>query len=349
MNDAYMSRAIRLAGRGRPFPNPFVGAVIVKDGRIVSEGYHKRAGMPHAEAEALRGVDAWGATLYVNLEPCSHHGRTPPCTDIIIDSGISHVVYAMDDPTKKVCGRRVLEDAGIRVTSGILEQKAKRLNEAFIKHCETGLPFIILKVAMSLDANSATSSGKSKWITCDAARRHARRQRQLSDAIIAGVETIIADDPRLTSRSGGGPEPLKVVLDSRLRIPKNAKVFEGGNLLIATSCAAKKNVIDELKNRCEVVVCGEKTVDISRLLKELGKRGVICALVEGGPGVISSFLRQGHYDKILAYIAPMVMGGANKPSFGASMITNLCESHMLSFEKIKRVGDDLLITARPKR
>ncbi|HOP09432.1 MAG TPA: bifunctional diaminohydroxyphosphoribosylaminopyrimidine deaminase/5-amino-6-(5-phosphoribosylamino)uracil reductase RibD, partial [Candidatus Methanofastidiosa archaeon] len=232
-DEKYMARALALARKGFTSPNPMVGAVLVRNGAIIGEGHHVAAGLPHAEINALEGVDAEGSTLYVTLEPCSHHGRTPPCTDAIIESGIVKVVCAMEDPNPKVRGIELLREAGIEVEVGLLEWEAMRLNEIYIKHMTTGLPFVLLKTAMSLDGKISTFSGDSKWITSKPSRSYSRQLRARYDSILVGVNTVIRDDPSLKAENG--KDPLRIVLDSGLRSPPHSKVFDDGNVIVVTS------------------------------------------------------------------------------------------------------------------
>jgi len=338
----FMERAYELSKRGFPSPNPYVGAVVVRDGKVVSEGYHQQAGLPHAEVEALRGIDARGATLYVTLEPCSHHGRTPPCTDAIIEAEIAEVVYAMDDPTDKVRGREILEKAGIDVRAGELSGKIERLNEAFIKHSKTSLPFVTLKAAMTLDGQTATAKGKSKWITGEAARKRVHHMRASSDAIITGIGTVLADDPKLTARDSQGPDPTRIILDSKLRIPSDAKVLAGGNAVIVTTESATMRDVP-----AEVIVCGEDEVDIEGLLAIMGGRGITSIMVEAGAKVNASFLGCGLIDKLVLFIAPKAMGGANRPVFSGDPIAEMDEANDLVFIPPEVVGDDIMLSAYP--
>ncbi len=349
MNEDFMRRALELAKMGHPSPNPYVGAVIVKEGRIIAEGRHKKAGMTHAEVDALSGVDAKSATLYVTLEPCSHHGKTPPCTDAIIDAGITHVVYAMDDPTDKVRGHEILADAGIKVTKGVLQDEAQKLNEAFIKHSTTGLPFVTLKVAMTLDGNVATSTKKSKWITSEDARAHGRLLRGRTDAILVGIGTVLADDPQLTCRVRGEDDPLRVILDPKLRIPGNAKVFADGRLLVATTEEAEDDRVRMLKEKCDIMVCGKEKVDFEALLVELGSRNITSVLVEGGPTIISGFMEQELFDKLIIYIAPKVMGAGNRVAFQGKGIDGLDDAIQLRFESHESIGEDIVLAAYPSK
>ncbi|MFH1055788.1 MAG: bifunctional diaminohydroxyphosphoribosylaminopyrimidine deaminase/5-amino-6-(5-phosphoribosylamino)uracil reductase RibD, partial [Candidatus Altiarchaeota archaeon] len=337
-DEEYMRKALELSLKGRPTPNPYVGAVLVRGGRIISEGYHRKAGMPHAEVEALKGVDARGATLYVTLEPCSHYGRTPPCTKAIIAAGVSEVVYAVDDPTEKVRGREELIAAGIKVRRGVLKGECERANEVFLKHARTGRPFIVLKTAMTVDGQIATSTGESKWITSEESRRHAHGMRGRYDAVLVGINTVLRDNPRLTCRVKGGKDPLRVVFDSRLRIPLNANVLKGRNAVIATSEKYNRQKMKLVRRKAEVLVVGRSKVDIVKLMKKLGERGVTSVLIEGGGIVNAAAAKAGIVDKYLFYIAPKLMGGQNTPAFRGGRIKRLDEAVKLKFESVKQIG-----------
>jgi len=321
-----MARAIALAARAsyRTSPNPMVGAVVVDArGEPVGEGYHRRPGAPHAEAEAIvaAGERARGGTLYVSLEPCAHQGRTPPCVEAIVAAGLRRVVVAMLDPDPRVRGRGVerLREAGIGVDVGPLEARARRLNEFYVKHRSTGRPFVSVKFAASLDGKIATRTGHSRWITGPAARAHAHRLRHRHDAILVGVNTVLRDDPALTARFPGAPQPLKIVLDSRGRTPTTAKVREG-RLLI------------------------DRGRDLPGLLDRLGSMGIISLLVEGGATVHGSFFDAGLVDRVYAYLAPVIVGGREAPSAvggrGPAAVTESLRLHRLHVE---RLGEDLLI------
>ncbi|HZV51767.1 MAG TPA: bifunctional diaminohydroxyphosphoribosylaminopyrimidine deaminase/5-amino-6-(5-phosphoribosylamino)uracil reductase RibD [Candidatus Dormibacteraeota bacterium] len=321
-----MARAIALAARAsyRTSPNPMVGAVVVDArGEPVGEGYHRRPGAPHAEAEAIvaAGERARGGTLYVSLEPCAHQGRTPPCVEAIVAAGLRRVVVAMLDPDPRVRGRGVerLREAGIGVDVGPLEARARRLNEFYVKHRSTGRPFVSVKFAASLDGKIATRTGHSRWITGPAARAHAHRLRHRHDAILVGVNTVLRDDPALTARFPGARQPLKIVLDSRGRTPTTAKVREG-RLLI------------------------DRGRDLPGLLDRLGSMGIISLLVEGGATVHGSFFDAGLVDRVYAYLAPVIVGGREAPSAvggrGPAAVTESLRLHRLHVE---RLGEDLLI------
>ncbi len=351
-----MREALRLAANaaGRTSPNPLVGAVIVRDGRIVAEGWHRRAGEKHAEIRALEmaGDQARGATLYVTLEPCSHHGRTGPCAEALIQAGIRRVVAAMTDPNPLVSGRGLqrLREAGIEVTTGVLEQEARRLNEVFLKWITTGTPFVTLKMAMTLDGRIATVAGESQWITGTAARRRGHEMRDLSDAILVGIETVLADDPSLTVRlPEGGRNPVRVVLDSQARTPLTARLLNdsAAPTLIAVTQWASGERLEKLRQRgAEILFCGDGTrVDLPILMKRLGEREISSLLVEGGGHVHFSFLRDKLADKVCAFIAPRLVGGEKAPSaVSGEGFSHLDEGVRLGDMTTEFVGEDLCLT-----
>lgn len=321
-----MQEALRLARRaeGRTSPNPMVGAVIVAGGTVVGRGYHAGAGTDHAEVAALRraGDRAHGATLYVNLEPCAHTGRTGPCTEALIDAGIRRVVVAMRDPDPQVNGRGIarLREAGVAVEIGLLEDRAQRLNEPFVKHRRTGTPLVTLKWAMSLDGKTGAGRESATALTGKEARRYAHSLRNTHDAVLVGVQTVLADDPQLTCRMPGGRNPLRVVLDSRLRTPVDARVVVGAAeapTLIATTAAAPPARVEAMRRvGVEVLVLDRapQGVDLRVLMEELGRRGVLSVLIEGGGTVNASALASGIVDKVIALVAPRLMGGALAPT-----------------------------------
>ena len=362
-----MQQALRLARRaaGRTSPNPLVGAVVASGGAVVGRGYHARAGTDHAEVVALReaGSHARGATLYVNLEPCAHTGRTGPCTEALIDAGIRRVVVAMRDPDPQVDGRGIarLREAGIEVEIGLLEDQARRLNESYVKHRRTGMPFVTLKWAMSLDGKLGVDRRSATEITGEAARRYALSLRNTHDAVLVGVQTVLADDPLLTSRLSGGRNPLRVVLDSRLRTPADARVVAGGAAgaaadaaeaptLIATTAAAPPARVEAMRRAGVEVVVLDQTpqgVNLRALMVELGRRGVLSLLIEGGGTVNASALAAGVVDKVIALVAPRLIGGAMAPTpvdgpglAGVSGVVRLSEV------RTRRLGADMLIEGK---
>lgn len=346
----YMKRALMLArrARGRTSPNPMVGAVLVKGGRIIAEDYHRKPGTPHAEALAIEkaGPSAKGATLYVSLEPCSHtEKRTPPCADAIIKAGIKRVVAAMSDPNPRVSGTgiRKLEEAGIDVSVGVLEDEARKLNEAYIKYITTGRPFVILKTAMTLDGKIATPTGESKWITGEKSRRLVHRLRGSVDAILTAVGTVKADDPELTARVRGGKNPARVVIDPLLESPLKARVFKcpPETILVTSTTSGKLNKL--IKSGVKVITYKGK-LELSWLLQELGSMGITSVLLEGGSSLNGHALMEGVVDKVMYFIAPKIIGGAKSyPAVGGSDFRPLDKALRLKDMKARRVGEDILV------
>ncbi len=344
--------------RGRTSPNPLVGAVVVRDGQVIGEGYHRRAGLPHAEVEALAaaGQAARGATLYVNLEPCCHTGKTGPCTEAIITAGIKKVVAAMADPNPLVAGRGFarLKEAGVEVATGVLEEEARRLNEAFIKFITSRKPFVILKTAMTLDGKIATVSGDSKWITGGQAREYVHRLRDSCDAVLVGIGTVLKDNPALTTRlPEGGRDPVRVILDSGARTPLEARVLNQASeapTWIAVTEAAPAERVEALKqNGTDVIVCGPgPKVDLNYLLSELAQREIVSVLVEGGGTVNAGFTLQGLVDKIVWFIAPLIVGGREAPGpVGGSGVRSLTKAIRLTDMALKQYGSDLCVEGYP--
>jgi diaminohydroxyphosphoribosylaminopyrimidine deaminase/5-amino-6-(5-phosphoribosylamino)uracil reductase len=356
-DEKYMAMALRLAAKakGRTSPNPMVGAVVVKNGKVIAHGWHKKAGEPHAEALALRkaGKAAKGAELYVTLEPCSHtNKRTPPCTPLVIRSGVKRVVVAMIDPNPRVSGNgiKTLKKAGVAVLSGILETEARKLNEAFIKHITTGMPFVTLKVAQTLDGKTATASGESQWITGEEARAEGHRLRDSNDAILVGINTVLKDDPSLTARIPKGRDPVRIVVDSTLRIPATAKIIRqksSAGTIVATLATAQKTKIEKLQNAgAEVLLVKDRDgrVDFRDLMKKLGQRGIMSVLIEGGAEVHASAIGSGIADKIVAFIAPVLMTGRDSLcSIGGISPTKLSQAVRLRDVSIRPAGRDFIV------
>jgi diaminohydroxyphosphoribosylaminopyrimidine deaminase/5-amino-6-(5-phosphoribosylamino)uracil reductase len=348
---------LRLAAkaRGRTSPNPMVGAMVVKNDRIIARGYHHRAGEPHAEAIALKraGAAARGATLYVSLEPCSHtNKRTPPCSPLVVASGVKRVVVAMIDPNPRVSGGgiKAIKQAGIEVVTGVLEDEAKKLNEAFIKQVTTKIPFVTMKIAQTLDGKIATATGESKWITSDASRRIGHQLRNRNDAILTGINTVLKDDPSLTARVPEGRDPVRVIVDSRLRIPLNAKVItqrSSAKTIIATCAGSSEARIRRLEERgAEVLVVrsSEGKVDLKDLLRKLGKRDILSVLIEGGAEVNASALQAGIVDKVVLFIAPLLMTGRDSLcSIGGIAPVRLAHALKLREVSTRFVGRDLMV------
>ena len=356
MNDEiYMNEALKIAAnaRGRTSPNPLVGAVIVKNNRIIAEGWHRQAGTPHAEINALNmaGDLAKDSTLYVTLEPCSHFGRTPPCANAIVNAGIKKVVIAMTDPNPKVAGRgiEILKNAGIEVEVGILEDQARRLNEVFIKWITTQKPFVTLKTAMSLDGKIATATGQSQWITSEESRRKVHELRDINDAIMIGIGTVLADNPSLTTRIDGGKNPIRIIVDSQLRTPINANVIVDGQAktIIATTKNAPINKVDALKKSgVEIIFCGDdRKVDMNILMNELASREITSIFVEGGGTLNFSLLENHLVDKVFAFIAPKIIGGREAlTSVEGDGFSDLNKAINLKNITTEMIGEDILIS-----
>jgi diaminohydroxyphosphoribosylaminopyrimidine deaminase/5-amino-6-(5-phosphoribosylamino)uracil reductase len=357
----YMQRALALAGRalGQVSPNPAVGAVLVRAGRVVGEGFTRPPGGPHAEIVALEqaGEAARGSTLYVSLEPCCHQGRTPPCTDALIAAGVAEVHMAMLDPDANVNGRgrAALEAAGIAVQVGEREEEARRLNEAYIKHRTTGLPFVIAKFAASLDGRIAAASGDSRWISGPQSLQWAHEQRTMVDAIMVGANTILVDNPQLTARPGGQEserQPLRVVVDGGGRTPANARVLQGpGRALIATGGRSEpswRQALEAAGAEMLVLPGDGDSLDLKALLKALAERGVLSLLVEGGGILLGSVFDQGLVDKVQAIIAPMIIGAAKAPAAVAGRgARRLAQARRLREVTVERLGEDILVTGYP--
>ncbi|OHB27376.1 MAG: riboflavin biosynthesis protein RibD [Desulfuromonadaceae bacterium GWC2_58_13] len=353
----YMDRALALArkGEGRTRPNPAVGAVIVAGAEVVGEGYHPEAGQPHAEIFALRqaGVLARGADLYVTLEPCSHQGRTGPCADAVIAAGIARVFVGVGDPNPQVGGRGIdrLRAAGIEVQVGIREAECRRLIAPFAKHVTTGLPLVTLKSAVTLDGKTATATGDSQWISGPASRLHVHRLRDRVDAILVGVGTVLHDDPQLTTRlPEGGRNPLRVVVDSRLRIPADARLLrdlDSAPTLIATTSRASSETVKRLgRQGVETLVLDGPNgrVDLPALLVQLGQRGVQHLLLEGGSGLNNAMLQSGLIDRMMVFVAPKLVGGSDGFGiFAGAGVLRLADAPILTDVRSSRFDDDILI------
>ncbi len=356
----FMKRALFLArkAKGQTSPNPMVGAVIVKNGEIISEGYHKKAGLPHAEAEAINKAkkSLKGSTLYVNLEPCCHRDKkTPPCTDAIINSGISRVVIAMRDPNPKVAGKgiEILKNHGIEVTEGILEKEAQKLNEFYIKYITTKLPFVILKIAMTLDGKIATPEGESKWITSEKSRKLVHSIRSRVDALLSAYGTVLKDNPSFTARIKGGRNPLRVIIDPYLEIPLEYNVYsEPSRTLIVVNEIQRESKKARLlyEKGVELLFFSTEKVDLNWLMEELGKRGITSVLIEGGSSLNSYALWSGVVDKIMIFIAPKIIGGIHSyPAVGGKIFKNINEAFKITPYSVKRIGEDILIEGYIKK
>ena len=348
----YMRRTLELAarGRGRVHPNPMVGAVAVRDGRVVGEGFHPGPGQPHAEVFALREVAAGtpGVTVYVNLEPCAFVGRTPPCADLLVEKGVTRVVCAMADPDDRVSekGFDRLKGAGIDVTVGVLEAEARALNVAYVKHRTTGLPYVTLKLAQTLDGQIATASGDSKWITSQASRVRAHRLRADADAILIGSGTLKADDPELSVRHVEGESPAKIVLDGRLEISTGAKVLEGAPLWVATSEGVSNRRLQEVvaAGAGVWVIGGDGRPDLHDVLKLAADKGYLHVLIEGGGQVAASALRGNLVDRVAVFVAPKILGKGIS-SVGDLGIDRIADAVELDLVEVERIGDDLFYAA----
>jgi diaminohydroxyphosphoribosylaminopyrimidine deaminase/5-amino-6-(5-phosphoribosylamino)uracil reductase len=359
-----MKEALRQArrGLGRTSPNPAVGAVIAREGRIVSKGYHHKAGSAHAEVEALNklGKKARGHTLYVTLEPCNHWGRTPPCTEAILRAGIGRVVVGMMDPNPKVTGGgcRFLAERGVQVATGVLGEACRRLNESFVKFATTGRPFVTVKSALTLDGWTATSTGHSKWVTSERSRRAVHLLRDRVDAVMVGVGTVLADDPSLTTRlgRGRGKDPMRIVLDTHLNTPTNAKVLQGGSsaqtVLVVGPDVVSERLAPFEKAGASIIRCPARSgmIDLKVFMDILGKLEVTSLLVEGGASVIGSLLREGLVDKFYVFKAPKFLGGDDGVPMARGPGARRMEDCLtLRDVQVKRYGGDTLIMGYPAK
>ncbi|HVI40580.1 MAG TPA: bifunctional diaminohydroxyphosphoribosylaminopyrimidine deaminase/5-amino-6-(5-phosphoribosylamino)uracil reductase RibD [Anaerovoracaceae bacterium] len=358
MDSYYMKRALELAenGMGRTNPNPMVGAVIVKDGRMIGEGWHEQCGKAHAEVNAIKNATepVEASTVYVNLEPCCHQGKTPPCTELLIAKRVKRVVIGTIDPNPLVGGKGVqrLRAAGIQVTEGILESECKVFNEVFFHYIQKRRPFVVMKAAVSLDGKIAAPSGESKWITEEEARQDVQLLRNRYSAIMVGVETVIRDDPELTCRLEGGRNPLRIILDSNLRIPRDSKVLtdQHGNaaMIVCTERASPEKASRLKAMGAKVLYCGSRNnhIDLEDLMEKLSGLSIDSILLEGGATVNDSALSQGIVSKIILYVAPKIIGGEKSKTFvGGLGISSLDQAYPLRIESMERVGEDMKLTA----
>lgn len=358
-DEKYMRLAMQLAGNaiGRTSPNPLVGAVIVKDNRVVGCGWHRKAGTPHAEVHALNqaGELAQGADVYVTLEPCAHYGKTPPCAKALVEAKVKNVYGGLLDVNPKVAGKgfKILEDAGIHVEYGFLQDELRKQNEVFFKWIEHKKPFIVLKAAMTLDGKIATATGQSKWITNQTSRAYGYKLRDIYDGIMVGINTVIEDNPMLTARVDGGKNPIRIVVDSSLKIDINANVVQdkSAKTIIATTDKADKDKILKLQAQDIDVIVVDKDendkVDIEKLLDILGQQNICSILVEGGATLSGSFVAKKLVDKVYFFIAPKIIGGkeAKTPVSGTGIL-NLQEALTLKDIKIEKLEEDILIIGR---
>ncbi|QTA79497.1 Riboflavin biosynthesis protein [Desulfonema limicola] len=362
MNDKLLMRtALELAEKGRGFtsPNPMVGALVVKDGNIVGRGYHKAAGLAHAEVNAINdaGEKAVGADLYVTLEPCNHQGRTPPCTQKILQAGIKRVFVAVDDPNPDVKGggNKYLEANGVTVISGICESEAKKLNEIFIKYTKTKLPFVILKCASTLDGRIASRTGDARWVSGEESREFVHQIRHQVDGIMVGIKTVISDDPSLTTRlkHGKGLDPVRIILDTRLSIPENAKLLSlnsKSKTIIVTSTDTnadydkKERILKDKGAGILKIPLKNGLIDLGYLMYQLGNMGITSLLIEGGSRVIASALKAGIVDKIMFFYAPKILGGDDGfPICRGPGPEFMNQSKFVKDLNIRRFGEDIMI------
>lgn len=362
LDEKWMRLALELAKKGEGFvnPNPMVGAVIVKNGEVIGQGYHTMFGQAHAEVEAFKNAkkSTEGATLYVTLEPCSHYGKTPPCADLVIDKKVKRVVVGILDPNPLVSGRGIkrIKDAGIDVTVGVLEYECRKLNEIFLNYIEKKKPFVLLKSAISLDGKIATSSGESKWISCEESRKRVHEIRGKYSAIMVGINTVLEDDPLLTCRLEGKKSPIRIVVDSSLNIPINSNILKTSKdvkVIIATTENADLEKVKQLQDLGVVVLKIDKKderVDLKKLILKLGEMNIDSILIEGGGTLNFSALQQGIVDKVEFYIAPKIIGGIeSKTSVEGKGISSLSDAFNIEFSDFYKVGEDILIQGYVKK
>lgn len=352
----YMKRALQLArrGMGQVSPNPMVGAVIVRSGKIIAEGYHRRFGGDHAERDALKRASSnvRGAAIYVNLEPCCHWGKTPPCVDALIEQGIKRAVIGTLDPHPQVNGKgiKILRDHGIEVVKGVLDEEARALNEVYFHYTRTGLPFVTVKYAQSLDGRIATSRGDSRWISSEASQKFAHRLRAQHDAIMVGIGTVLTDDPLLTVRSVKGRNPLRIILDSSLRIPLKAQVIQGeGQTLIVTTDAQDKKKVQTIQQQGKEILVVQRGPHgrpvLKSLMQVLAKRGISSILVEGGGEVITSLLKGGLVNRLVVITASLILGKGIE-GIGDLGITEIKQAIRPTTYKVRRIGEDVIFDLR---
>lgn len=356
MDEYYMGLAISLArkGIGKVNPNPMVGAVIVKDNKIIGTGYHERYGGKHAEINAIENSrqSLNGSTMYVNLEPCSHFGKTPPCVDKIIESKINKVVISSLDPNPLVQGKGVkkLRDAGIEVKVGVLDKENKKLNEVFLKYIKNKKPFVVMKVAMSLDGKISTTTGQSKWISCDESRRYVHKLRSQVMSILVGINTVIKDNPMLDCRLENGKNPIRIIVDTTLKIPIDSKIVSSSKsirTIVVTTKNANRNVMKLLEDKgVEILTVNLKNnlVDLKEMINKLGELNIDSILIEGGSSLNFSAINENIVDKIQVYVAPIILGGeSSKTPIGGQGVDDIKEAFKLHRLEYKQVGSDILI------
>lgn len=351
----YMRIALEeaLKGEGWTNPNPLVGAVIVKDGRIIGKGYHRRYGELHAERNAIAGCkeSMEGATIYVTLEPCCHYGKTPPCTEAIIEQGISRVVIGSDDPNPLVAGKGIgmLRNHGIKVDTGVLKEECDALNQVFFHFIKTGLPYVVMKYAMTADGKITTYTGASKWITGEAARLNVQRARHRYAGIMVGVNTVLTDDPMLNCRLPEGNSPIRIICDTSLRTPLTANVVRTAKeipTIIATACEDKEKQNGYLEHGCEILPVPKKEehIDLGELMKKLGEKKIDSVLLEGGAALNYSALKAGIVNKVQTYLAPKIFGGTKaKSPVGGTGVETPEQAFGLKNRRITEIGEDILI------
>ena len=354
-DEAWMRRAIRLAERGIGFvnPNPLVGCVIVRDGRVIGEGWHERYGTLHAERNALKNCteDPRGAEMYVTLEPCCHYGKNPPCTEAVIAAGIAKVTVGSDDPNPLVAGKGLqqLRDAGIEVVTGVCKAECDRINRIFFHYITTGTPYCILKTAMTADGKTATRCGRSKWITGEESRRHVHETRKRTAAILCGIGTVLADDPMLNCRTENPSHPVRVVCDSRLRLPPDSQLVRTAKEIpvIAAACVPDTEKQKRLEDAgVQILMLPDENghVSLRALMQKLGEMHLDSVLLEGGAELHEAALRAGIVQEVQIYIAPKIFGGADaKPAVGGLGVAEVSDAYQLSAPEITRLGDDVLL------
>ncbi len=345
----FMEKALGLAKKANPYPNPRVGAVLVRNGKIIGQGYHHKPGRPHAEIEAIedakkKGHEVKGSILYVTLEPCSHKNkRTPPCTGVIKKNGITKVVFAMKDPNPLVCGIDILKKQGVAVKGPVAQKKAEKINKRYLERLKRK-PFCAIKMAMSADGKSATRTGDSKWISSPESRRYVHRLRAEYDAVMVGAGTVKKDNPRLTARIKGAKDPLRVIVDGRLSIPLNSKVVRKGTVIAVSEKAPKTKILEAEKKGAKVFVFGKSRVDIKELVKSIGAMGMEKILIEGGSGLNASALDAGVVGRVYLFIAPRIIGGKEAKGVvggkGAKTMKNALEGRKMTS---RRSGRDILL------